>query len=149
MCLTDDTGSKRSCRDRFQYPVVAEIEVYCVELQGLRYPPPTSRIKASYAEIEVYCAELQGLSFKWMLQQVVGHFLAMLIVSFLDILFLMSWLVFYFSERSKENQGQTQQFSLRNLEEFLDRLRMKKIIAGFNGWHSVSSHWICCAAIST
>jgi len=92
------------------------------------------RMPFQTATIKVVESIVCGCSFKWMLQQVVGHFLAMLIVSFLETFFLVLWLVFYFLARSKENQGQTQQFSLRNLEDFLDRLRMNKFRAGFNGW---------------
>lgn len=81
------------------------------------------RMPFQAATIKVIESVVCGRSFKWMLEQVVGHFLSMLIVSFLETFFLVLWLIFYFSARSKENQDQTQQFSLRNLEDFLDRVR--------------------------
>jgi hypothetical protein len=89
------------------------------------------RMPFQAATIKVIESVICGRSFKWMLQQVVGHSLAMLIVSFLEAFFLVLWLIFYFSARSKENQGQfplrTSNFlyicNCRNLEDFLDRIR--------------------------
>eukprot|EP00252_Welwitschia_mirabilis_P020623 TRINITY_DN5089_c0_g2_i4.p1 TRINITY_DN5089_c0_g2~~TRINITY_DN5089_c0_g2_i4.p1 ORF type:complete len:484 (+),score=81.90 TRINITY_DN5089_c0_g2_i4:302-1753(+) len=66
---------------------------------------------------------LCGISFKWLLQQVVGHFVSMLLLSLLETFFLVLWLVLYFSARWKESQGQSRRFSVRDLEDFLERLK--------------------------
>ncbi|GLJ37491.1 hypothetical protein SUGI_0761680 [Cryptomeria japonica] len=75
------------------------------------------------ATIKVLESVVCGRSFKWVLQQVLGHFLATLIVSFIQSYFLVLWLVFYFSARAKESQGHARQFTERDLEDFHNRLR--------------------------
>lgn len=62
---------------------------------------------------------LTGRSARWILQQFMGPFLSLLVVSAGQMYFIICWLVLYFSARCKQDQN----FNSRVLEDFLDRLR--------------------------
>jgi hypothetical protein len=63
---------------------------------------------------------LTGRSARWILQQFMGPFLSLLVVSAGQMYFIICWLVLYFSARFKQDQNR---FNSRVLEDFLDRLR--------------------------
>ncbi|CAM6048686.1 unnamed protein product [Sphagnum compactum] len=64
---------------------------------------------------------LCGRSARWVLQQFLGPFLSLLLVSAGQLYFYVCWLVLYFSARCKQESNP--QFTHRVLEDFLDRVR--------------------------
>lgn len=80
-----------------------------------------STMQSQVIAIKLLESILCGRSARWVLSLFMGNFLALLVVSVGQLYFVVCWLVLYLSARCKQDTNP--RFSLRVLEDFLDRIR--------------------------
>lgn len=78
-------------------------------------------MEAQALTVRVFEAMVCGRTCRWLLQQVLGQFLAAFVICTAQVYFLVLWLIFYISARSICDGPS--RFSYRNLEDFLDRFK--------------------------
>ncbi|KAG0580535.1 hypothetical protein M758_4G182900 [Ceratodon purpureus] len=80
-----------------------------------------STMQGQVIAIKLLESILCGRSARWVLSLFMGNFLSLLVVSVGQLYFVVCWLVLYLSARCKQDTNP--RFSLRVLEDFLDRVR--------------------------